>query len=64
MRTGVLALTAADGTTLVAWTNEGQIGWQLYDTETEPLGAPGSATCSGTGVAGVVVADGRFVLFR
>ncbi len=64
IRTGVLALTAPDGTTLVAWNNDGQIGWQLYDTELEPLGAAGSVTCSGTGVAGVVGADGRFVLFR
>ena len=59
MRTGVLALTAPDGTTLVAWTNEGEVGWQLYDAEAEPLGSPGSAKTSGTGVAGVVGRDGR-----
>jgi hypothetical protein len=64
MRTGVLALTASDGTTLVAWTNDGQIGWQLYDVETQPLGSPGSVKTSGNGVAGVVGGDGRFILFR
>ena len=29
MRTGVLALSAADGATLVAWKKDDQLGWQL-----------------------------------
>jgi hypothetical protein len=64
MRTGVLALTAPDGSTLVAWANDGQAGWQLYDAEGRPLGSPGSAKSPGNGVAGVVGKDGRFILFR
>ena len=39
MRTGMLALSAPDGSTLVAWKKDGQIGWQLYDAEGQPLGA-------------------------
>jgi hypothetical protein len=64
MRTGVLALTARDGSTLVAWKKDGQTGWQLYGVEGAPSGLPGSAISSGNGVAGVVGSDGRFILFR
>jgi hypothetical protein len=64
MRTGVLALTAPDGSTLVAWKKDGQLGWQLYGGEGEPSGPTGSATGPGDGVAGVVGKDGRFLLFR
>jgi hypothetical protein len=64
MRTGILALSSPDGGTLVAWKKDGVAGWQLYDTEGRPTGAPGSAKSRGDGVAGVVGKDGRFVLFR
>lgn len=64
MRSGLLALSAADGYTLVAWTKDGQLGWQLYDAKGQPSGAPGAAASTGTGVAGVVAADGSFILFR
>jgi hypothetical protein len=64
MRTGVLALSGADGTTLVAWKNAGRLGWQLYDEAGNPLGRPGSVESSGSGAAGVVSKDGRFILFR
>jgi len=64
MRSGMLALSAPDGSTLVAWKNDGQTGWQLYNVEGQPLGSPGFAKSSGNGVAGVVVKDGRFILFR
>jgi hypothetical protein len=64
MRTGMLALSTPDGTTLVAWKNDDQIGWQLYGVGGQPLGQPGTAPSSGNGVAGVVDKDGRFILFR
>jgi hypothetical protein len=64
MRTGVLALTAPDGSTLVAWKKGDQIGWQLYDVEGQPSGSPGSVRSPGSGVAGVLGKDGRFILFR
>jgi hypothetical protein len=64
MRTGMLALSAPDGNTLVTWKNGDQVGWQLYGVRGEPLGQPGSAKSSGTGVAGVVTKDGRFIIFR
>jgi len=64
MRSGMLALSAPDGSTLVAWKNDGQTGWQLYKVDGQPSGAPGSAKSSGNGVAGVAGKDGRFILFR
>ncbi|MBM3839962.1 MAG: hypothetical protein FJ398_18730 [Verrucomicrobia bacterium] len=63
MRTGILALSAADGTTLVAWKNKDVLGWQLYDAKGRPEGKPGSETSPGNGAAGVVLRDGRFLLF-
>jgi hypothetical protein len=64
MRTGVLGLTSPDGSMLIAWTKDGQIGWHLYDAEGYPMGSPGSAKSRGGGVAGVLGKDGRFILFR
>jgi hypothetical protein len=64
MRTGMLALSAPDGSTLVAWKKDGRMGWQLYDIEGRPSGPAGSAQSSGNGVAAVVGKDGRFILFR
>jgi len=63
-RTGILTLSAADGSTLVAWKKETQMGWQLYDHRGRPSGLPGSASSAGKGVAGVVTKDGQFVLFQ
>jgi hypothetical protein len=63
-RTGVLALSAPDGSTLIAWSKEQQLGWQLYDSKGRPSGSVGSAKNSGNGVAGVVDREGKFILFR
>jgi hypothetical protein len=63
MRTGVQACTATDGTTLVAWKNNEQLGWQLYDAQGRPQGSAGSAASPGTGAAAVVLGNGRFILF-
>lgn len=64
MRTGMLALCAPDGSTLVAWKKDDRISWQLYDAKGKPSGSPGSAKSFGNGVAGVVDEDGHFILFR
>jgi hypothetical protein len=64
MRTGVLALTAPDGSTLVAWKKDDELGWQLYGADGRPSGEPGAAKSPGHGAAGVVGKDGRFILFR
>lgn len=64
MRTGILALSGPDGGTLVTWKLDGLMGWQLYDAEGKPSGRAGSAKSPGSGVAGVVGKDGRFILFR
>ena len=64
MRTGLLALPAPDGSTLVAWKKDDRLGWQLYDAEGRPSGEPGAAKSPGNGAAGVVARDGRFLLFR
>lgn len=63
MRTGLLALSAPDGAVLVAWKNKDVLGWQLYDTNGQPQGAPCSGNSPGNGAAGVVLPDGTFVLF-
>jgi hypothetical protein len=63
-RTGMIALSGPDGSTLVAWTKENQLGWQLYDANGRPSGSPGFAKSSGNGVAGVVDKEGHFFLFQ
>src|SRR5262245_8072300 len=62
--TGMLTLTAADGTTLVAWKKDGQLGWQLYDSGGRPSGSPGSVRSAGSGAAGALTKSGDYVLFR
>jgi hypothetical protein len=64
MRTGMLALNAANGSTLVAWRQDDSVKWQLYDAKGQPSGSVGSAKSAGTGVAGVVDKSGHFILFR
>jgi hypothetical protein len=64
MRTGMLALSAPDGSTLVAWKIADQLEWQLYGGDGRPVGEPGTAKSPGNGAAGVVSKDGRFILFR
>jgi hypothetical protein len=64
MRTGVLVLSAPDGSTLVAWKKDDQLAWQLYKSDGRPSGAAGTARSPGHGAAGVVSQDGRFILFR
>jgi hypothetical protein len=64
MRTGVLVLSAPDGSTLVAWKKDDQLAWQLYRSDGRPSGEPGTAKSPGNGAAGVVSKDGRFILFR
>jgi hypothetical protein len=64
MRTGMLALSAADGSTLIAWKKDDQLEWQLYGADGRPSGKPGAAKSPGNGAAGVVSKDGRFILFR
>ena len=64
MRTGLIALGAADREALVAWKDKDQLNWQLYGTDGRPEGGPGSSSSSGKGTAGLVDRDGRFVLFR
>ncbi len=63
MRNGLVALSASDGATLVAWKNKDVLGWQLYNAEGQPQGEPGSAKSSGSGAAGVVLPNGKFLVF-
>lgn len=64
MRSGLIALPTKDGSAVVVWKKEGQLGWQLYDARGRPTGSPGSAGSAGSGVAGVVAKNGEVVLFR
>lgn len=63
MRTGVLALSANNGSTLIAWKKNDVLGWQLYAAEGKPVGESGSASSLGNGAAGVALENGTFVLF-
>lgn len=64
MRTSMVGLSAYDGSTLVAWKKDDQLGWQLYDSAGKPTGQSGSTRSPGSGVAAVAGKDGRFILFR
>ena len=64
MRTGMLALDAPKGSTLVAWRQDDSVKWQHYDAKGQPSGSVGSVRSAGTGVAGVVGKSGQFILFR
>jgi len=64
MRSGVVALGAPDGESLVGWKHDDELGWQLYDKEGRPEGASKSVKSPGRGAAGVVDQDGRFILFE
>jgi hypothetical protein len=63
-RTGILALSRSDGSTLVAWKKDDKLGWQLYDAKGWPTGTTGSVKSAGNGIAGVVDKDEKFILFR
>jgi len=63
MRNSLLALSARDGATLVAWKDKDVLGWQLYDAGAQPIEKPGSASSPGGGAAGVVLANGNFIIF-
>jgi hypothetical protein len=63
MRTGVLALSASDGATLIAWKNKGVLGWQIYDATGQSAGMPDEMASAGNGAAGVVLRNGDFLLF-
>jgi hypothetical protein len=63
MRTGLIALSAPDGDSLVAWKEKDQLRWQVYNGEGHPRSGPDSTTSAGKGTAGLV--DGnRFILFQ
>jgi hypothetical protein len=64
MRSGVVALSAPDGATLIAWKHQDELGWQIYDPEGHPQGAPGSVESAGKGAAAAVDETGRFILFQ
>ena len=63
MRSQPLALTNASGMTLIGWRQEGQLQWQVYDAQNNPVGARGSAAGVSLAAAGVVDKEGRFVVF-
>ena len=63
MRTGLIGLSASDGVTVIAWKNKDILEWQLYDTQGQPIGKPGSTASPGNGAAGAVLRNGHFVVF-
>ena len=63
MRNNLVALSVSDGVTLIGWKNKDVLGWQLYEPTGRPIGNAGSTESPGSGAAGVVLNDGRFLLF-
>jgi hypothetical protein len=63
-RTGPIALEAPDGTALIAWKHQSELSFQLYSVDGRPEGALSSIQSSGSGVAGVVDKNGKFILFQ
>jgi hypothetical protein len=65
MRTGVTALSASDGTTLIVWKNQTKdsLRWQVYDAKGKPEGELGTAKSIGSGAAAVALNDGKFAVF-
>jgi len=64
MRTGLVVLEAPDGRTLIAWNHEGQLSWQQYSSDSQPVDNPTSIPTTGKGAAGVVNGAGKFILFQ
>jgi hypothetical protein len=64
MHTGMLGLSALDGSILVAWKKNDQLNWQRYDKHGKTVGTPSSVSSAGNAVAGVVDDEGQFILFR
>ncbi len=64
MRTGLVALSGKEGSTLVAWKREGELSWQLYNAEGVAQGSVVSMPSTGKGAAGVTGRHGNFILFE
>ena len=64
MRSGVVALAGAKGSTLIAWKREGELSWQLYNAQGAPTSVAGSLPSVGKGAAGVTDRAGNFILFE
>jgi hypothetical protein len=64
MRTGIVTVPAPNGSTLVAWKKDDQVGWQLYDDRGRPSGSPGSIRSAGNGAAGVLGKNGELIVFQ
>lgn len=63
MRTGIVALCAEDGATLLVWKYSERLCWQLYDAAGVPQGQPGAIASTGKGAAAVALPTGKFLLF-
>ena len=64
MRTGLLAIPASDGQTVVAWKKDNRLNWQIFDNRGRPKGTPGFAQSNGNGVAGVLAKGDELILFQ
>jgi hypothetical protein len=64
MRTGLVALSGTDGTTLIGWKRDGELSWQLYNSQGVAEGAVKSVPSVGKGAAGITDQLGKFILFE
>ena len=62
MRTGLVALGGAAGSTLIAWKRDGELSWQRYNAQGVAEGAVKSVPSQGKGVAGDTDKHGTFIL--
>lgn len=63
-RTGLIALPTPSGGTLVAWNQDNQVHWQVYNKASSPSGRPGTLKTAGKGAAAVVTKTGDLVVFH
>jgi len=64
MRTGLVALSGPEGSTLIAWKRAGELSWQLYNPHGVAQGVVESVPSVGMGAAGVTGQHGKFILFE
>jgi hypothetical protein len=61
---GILALESPNSQTLIAWNYLSNLTWQVFDAAGRRIGPSGSAPITGKWAPGVVLNDGRFILFK
>ncbi|MCU1259158.1 MAG: hypothetical protein JWO80_2043 [Bryobacterales bacterium] len=64
MRSGLVALSGTDGSTLIAWKRDSELSWRRYNAQGVAQGEVKSVPSAGKGAAGVTDQHGKFILFE